>query len=98
MLNPKPGVDFDGDMVRLVQVVVTESDGARGIEVSEGEYDALPVGERGDVVFYKKVDEGEVEIEEDIFEAINPEARGAIRFYRRERPRLYRVRGLRTGP
>ena len=88
VLNPKPGVDFDGDMVRLVQVVVTESDGARGIEVSEGEYDALPVGERGDVVFYKKVDEGEVEIEEDIFEAINPEARGAIRFYRRERPRL----------
>ena len=88
VLNPKPGVDFDGDMVRLVQVVVTESDGARGIEVSEEEYDALPVGERGDVVFYKKVDEGEVEIEEDIFEAINPEARGTIRFYRRERPRL----------
>ena len=88
VLNPQSGIDFEGDMVRLVQVVVTESDGARGVELTKEEYDVLPVGERGDVVFYKKIDGGEVEIEEEIFGAINPEARGAIRFYRRERPRL----------
>ncbi|NKB67736.1 MAG: hypothetical protein GKR89_11795 [Candidatus Latescibacteria bacterium] len=88
VIGPVPGVDFDGDMVRFVQVVVTESDGARGVEVSAEEYEVLPAAERGDVVFHKKVEGGAVEIEEEVFGAIDASARGPIRFYRRERPRL----------
>ena len=88
LINPAPGVDFAGDMVRFVQVVVTESDGARAVEVSAEEYEALARRDRGDVVFYKRVGEGEVEVEEAIYEAIAAPLRGAVRYYRRERPRL----------
>ena len=88
LINPTPGVDFEGDMVRFVQVVITESDGARAVEVSAEEYEALASRDRGDVVFYKQVGEGEVEVEEAIYEAIDPQLRGPVRYYRRERPRL----------
>jgi len=88
LINPTPGVDFAGDMVRFVQVVVTESDGARAVEVSADEYEALASRDKGDVVFYKQVGEGEVEVEEAIYEAIDPQLRGSVRYYRRERPRL----------
>ena len=88
LINPVPGVDFAGDMVRLVQVVVTESDGRRALEVSAEEYEALASRDRGDVVFYKQVGEGEVEVAAAIYEAIDPQLRGAVRYYRRERPRL----------
>ena len=88
LIHPVSGVDFEGDMVRLVQVVVTESDGARGVEVSAEEYEALGGLDRGDVVFHKKVGGGEVEVEEAIYEAIDPQLQGPVRYYRRERPRL----------
>ncbi len=88
LINPAPGVDFAGDMVRFVQVVVTESDGARAVEVSASEYAALASRDQGDVVFYKQVGEGQVEVEEAIYAAIDSPLRGAVRYYRRERPRL----------
>ncbi len=88
LLDPTPGVDFAGDMVRFVQVVVTESDGARAVEVSADEYEALASRDQGDAVFYKQVGAGEVEVEEAIYEAIDPQLRGPVRYYRRERPRL----------
>ena len=88
LINPAPGVDFAGDMVRFVQVVVTESDGARAVEVSAEEYEALASRDQGDVVFYKQVGAGEVEVEEAIYAAIDSQLRGPVRYYRRERPRL----------
>ena len=88
LINPVPGVDFAGDMVRFVQVVVTESDGGRAVEVSADEYDSLASRDRGDIVFHKQVGDGEVEVEEAIYAAIDPQLRGAVRYYRRERPRL----------
>jgi hypothetical protein len=88
LIDPVSGKDFEGDMVRLVQIVVTESDGVRGVEVSADEYETLAAGERGDVVFHKKVGEGEVEVDEAIYEAIESQLRGSVRYYRRERPRL----------
>ena len=88
VINPVPGKDFEGDIVRLVQIVVTESDGVQGSEVTAEEYQTLAASERGSVVYHKKVSGGEVEVEEAIYAAIDPELRGAIRFYRRERPRL----------
>ena len=88
LIDPVPGVDFAGDMVRFVQVVVSESDGGRAVEVSADEYEALASRDRGDVVFYKQVGEGEVEVEAAIYAAIDPQLRGAVRYYRRERPRL----------
>ena len=58
LINPTPGVDFAGDMVRFVQVVITESDGTRAVEVSAEEYEALASRDKGDVVFYKQVGGG----------------------------------------
>ena len=40
------------------------------------------------MVFYKQVGEGEVEVEAAIYEAIDSQLRGPVRYYRRERPRL----------
>ena len=54
LIDPTPGVDFAGDMVRFVQVVVTESDGTRAVEVSAEEYEALASRDKGDVIFYKQ--------------------------------------------
>ena len=88
LVHMVPGRDFEGDMVRFVQVVVTESNGMRGQEVSEGEYETLTGANRGDVVYHKKVGNGEVEIEPEIYEVIEPQVRGTVRYYRRERPRL----------
>ncbi len=88
LIDPVAGVDFAGDMVRFVQVVITESDGARGVEVSAEEYETLTGLDKGGVAFFKKVGEGEVEVEAAIYEAIDAEAQGAVRYYRRERPRL----------
>ena len=88
LVHMVPGRDFEGDMVRFVQVVVTESNGMRGQEVAEGEYETLTGANRGDVVYYKKVGEGEVEIEPEIYEVIDSQVRGTVRYYRRERPRL----------
>ena len=88
LVHMVPGRDFEGDMVRFVQVVVTESNGMRGQEVSEGEYETLTGANRGDVVYHKKVGNGEVEIEPEIYEVIDSQVRGTVRYYRRERPRL----------
>jgi len=88
LIAPVPGKDFEGDMVRFVQVVVTESDAARGVEISAEDYEQLRGVDRGAVVFHKKVGEGEVEVEETTYEAIDVQSRGSIRHYRRERPRL----------
>ncbi len=88
IINSLPGRDFEGEMVRFVQVTVTESDSLRGTEVTQLEHEKLAAADIGHVVFYKKVGTGEVEVEAALYEVLKPEARGAVRYYRRERPRL----------
>ena len=60
----------------------------RGAEVSREFYDALGRGRQGAVDYYKKVADGSIRIEPEIYEAIDEESRGEIRYFRRERPRL----------
>lgn len=80
-----------GDQIRYVQVVVTESDSVRGGEVSREAYDGLARSRRGAVEYYKKVADGNVRVEREIFEAIDPGLRGEVRYFRRERPRLAEI-------
>ena len=89
--------DYEGEMVRLVQVVVTATDGDRGARVSEEEYSGLSGDDRGAVDYYKTLPDGEVRISQATYETISPERRGSVRRYRRERPRLAELEVISTG-
>ena len=83
------GDDFVGAGLRFVQIVVTGSDFDRGRELSQAEYEALPIGEQGAIDYFKKLAGGrETLVEQKIFERLDADRRGAIRYYRQERPRL----------
>jgi len=74
---------------RFVQVVVTGSDFARGREISRDEHAQLGEAERGLVEYYKRLPDGrEAAVRQAVYEQLEPERRGSVRYFRRERPRL----------
>ena len=77
-----------GDYIRFVRVTITGTDSTRAAEVSAEQYDQLGAVDRGAVDFYKKAGAGQVQVSEATYEVVDPALRGAIRRYRRERPRL----------
>jgi hypothetical protein len=89
--RPNQDVEFTNDMIRLVQVVVTESDTTRAAEVTESDYAELDADDRGAVDYHKKVADGRVRVSQATYDAIDPGGRGSIRYYRRERPRLAQI-------
>ena len=89
--------DFTGDMVRIVQVVVTASDGERGAEVTAEEHSLLDDDDRGAVDYYRKVADGEVRVSQASHESMDPGKRGPVRYYRRERPRLAELEVISVG-
>ena len=89
--------DFTGDMVRIVQVVVTASDGERGAGVTAEEHSLLDDDDRGAVDYYRKVADGEVRVSQASHESLAPEKRGPVRHYRRERPRLAELEVISVG-
>ena len=81
-----------GAAERFVQVVITGSDGPLGREVSPVEYEGLGGDDRGGIQFFKRQPDGrEVVVEADVYQALDPQVRGAVRYFRRERPRLAEV-------
>ncbi len=83
------GLDQRRAVARFVQVVVQASDFGRGREVSPAEYDQLPAEDRGIVEYRKRqVDGREIAVKREVYEALDPQRQGAIRYFRRERPRL----------
>ena len=88
-----PGVkadpEFEGDVIRFVQVVVTDSRLGKAEEVSEEQYEALPSPQQGDIEFFGRSRTGrEWQVDEATYNLLDAEERGPLRFYRRERPRL----------
>ena len=77
-----------GDYIRFVRVTITDTDSTRAAEVSAEQYDQLAAADRGAVDFYKKAGAGQVQVSEATYEVVDSGLRGAIRRYRRERPRL----------
>ena len=76
-------------LVRFVQLVVRGSNLDRGTEVSEAEYGLLDVWEQGVVEYTKRLsDTRESAVPEEVYWDLEPERRGSIRYFRRERPRL----------
>ena len=95
--RPNNDPDYEGEMVRIVQVVVTATDGDRGARVSDNEYAGLSSDDRGSVDYYKTLPDGEVRISQATYETIAPERRGSVRHFRRERPRLAELEVIGTG-
>ena len=84
-----PQQEFAGTGVRLIQVVVRGSDFDRGFAVSEDEYQALPAGERGAIVYYKLQRDGRLtEVAVADYAQLPADQQGAVEHYRWERPRL----------
>ena len=83
------GLDQRRAVGRFVQVVVQASDFGRGREVTPAEYDQLSSEDRGIIEYGKRQADGrEIVVKREVYEALDPERQGAIRYFRRERPRL----------
>lgn len=83
------GLDQRRAVGRLIQVVVQASDFGRGREVSPAEYDELPAEARGIVEYSKRQADGrEIAVKREVYEALDPQRQGTVRYFRRERPRL----------
>ena len=80
--------DFANDMIRLVQVVIVETDSTRAAQVPEDVYAGLAGVDVGAVDYFKKVVDGQVQVSQATYDAVDPALRGEVRRYRRERPRL----------
>ena len=80
---------FDGAGLRYLQIVITSSDFDRGREITQAEYEALLPADRGAVEYYKaQVDGSESVVPQAIYELLEAERQGPIRYFQRERPRL----------
>ena len=94
--------NFAGDALERVQIVITDSDLDRAVELTsdEGEdgltaqakYEALDVADRGAIEHYRQEPSGrETLITEEGYETVNEDRRGRIRYFRKEIPKLAEV-------
>lgn len=74
--------------VRFVQLLVTGTDGPLGAEISRAEYEALAADQGAVQHFKRQLDGREVPVAQKVYELLDEERRGTIRYFRRERPRL----------
>ena len=89
-LNADEG--FVGDLARYVQIVATASDLGQAEEISEATWSNLPADERGDVLYFRSEQLGtERLVDKEEYDALAAQRQGAVRYYRRERPRLAEV-------
>ena len=93
----KPALEADpglyGNLVRFVQIVATASDRGRAEKVSESQWNSLPEADRGDILYFRREAEEVLrQVKKSEYESIiDPEERGPVEHYRRERPRLAEV-------
>ncbi len=90
----QPGTDpsWTGRMVQTIRVLVTDSKRFRGRQVTPEVWEELPVGERGEIVYYIRDEAGfEEPVPREIYESLGPERQGKREHYVRERPRLSEV-------
>ena len=81
--------EVQGEPLRFVQVVVTGTDSTQGREVSLAEYGQLAGADRGAVRFFKRQPDGrEAAVTGVVHQQLDEERQGAVRYFRRERPRL----------
>ena len=83
---------FEGDVVRWIQVSMTDSRRGRAEVIPKVDWDGLSAAQKGDIQYFGRSDTGrEWEVEKGIYDLLDPEERGEPRYYRREQPRLAEV-------
>ena len=90
----QPGTDpsWTGRLVETIRVLVTDSKRFRGRQVTPAAWEALPAGERGEIVYYIRDEAGfEEPVAQEIYESLGPQRQGRQEYYVRERPRLSEV-------
>lgn len=81
--------EVEGELARVVKVVVTGSDLDRGREVAKAVYDGLSAADRGAIDYLKLQPDGsQTQVDESVYALLDAERQGDIRHFRRERPRL----------
>jgi len=83
--------DWTGTLLEVVRFQITGTRGTRAELVSREEWEALPPGERGDVIYWLHEGTFEEPVEPDVYATLAPERQGRIDHYRRELPRLSEV-------
>jgi len=83
---------WKGSVIQYVQIAALDSDRDRAEEITKAAYEALSAAQQGAVV-YAVVDMvgREIEVDQEVYEAADPEEKRPVRYYRRERPRLAEV-------
>ena len=78
--------------MQTIRIVVSDTRGARGEQISEEEWQALPANERGAIVYFIRDEQGfEEPVERAVYESLDPQRQGRLDYYRRERPRLAEI-------
>ena len=83
--------DWTGTLLEVVRFQITGTRGLRAELVSREEWEALPRGERGEVIYYLQEGTFEEPVEPEVYATLAPERQGRIDHYRRELPRLSEV-------
>jgi len=90
--------EVHGELGRFVKVVVTGSDLDRGRQITQPEHDGLAVGDRGAIDYLKLQPDGtQARVDEAVYQLLDAERQGDIRYYRREQPRLAELEVLKEG-
>ncbi|HIG55194.1 MAG TPA: hypothetical protein EYQ18_14700, partial [Candidatus Handelsmanbacteria bacterium] len=84
--------EWTGRKAETIRIVITDSRHGKAEQISEEQWQALPLGEHGDVVYFVRDVIGREEpVAESIYQALEPDRQGRRDYYRRELPRLAEV-------
>ena len=84
--------NWTGRLVEVIRITITDTRGARSEQITQEKWEALPEGERGDVVYFVRDVAGREEpVDEATYEVLGPDRQGRRVYYRRELPRLAEV-------
>ena len=84
--------NWTGRLVEVIRITITDTRGARSEQITQEKWEALPEGERGDVVYFVRDVAGREEpVDEATYEILGPDRQGRRVYYRRELPRLAEV-------
>ncbi len=98
--RPTEGSDllFRGDPLERILIIAINSDSTKAEELTEQEYDNLPIQQQGVIEFYRKERSGrETLISQEEYDGIDPERQGPIRYYRREIPKIAEIEVVTEG-
>lgn len=95
----RPAEDgLEGAITQFVRIDVLETDGLRGQEISEEQYQKLYWKHRGTIDFFRVTVAGrEISVSPNTYLQLPESERGPVRYYRRERPKLAEVEVIEVG-